>query len=106
MITSLTTSITSLTTSIPKHAEAYKIAASHFLSDTAGYEGQELEHLMNLDEDDATPDELERRAKIILWQPLENLDHGMGDPYLAVADLIEGMALDILIFAESHGATN
>jgi hypothetical protein len=90
--------IEALDTSIQQHAEAYKLAATHFLCHTAGYSGSELERLMNLDEDDADPRDLELRSRIILWQPLNNLDNGMSDPYHCVAELIENLALDILNF--------
>jgi hypothetical protein len=90
--------IETLDTSIQRHAEAYKLAATHFLCHTAEYSGSELERLMNLDEDDADPKDLKLRSRIILWQPLNNLDHGMSDPYHCVAELIENLALDILNF--------
>jgi hypothetical protein len=82
----------------PRHAAAYALAAGHFLSDLGGYSGQELETLLNLDEDEATPEELEKRSKITVWSVFENSPHPMDDPYLYVADLIENLALDILNF--------
>jgi hypothetical protein len=82
----------------PRHAAAYTIAAGHFLSELGGYRGMELETLLNLDEDDATPEELEKRSKIILWSVFENSPHPMDNPYLFIADLIEILALDILNF--------
>ena len=86
-------------TSDSRHAAAYALAAGHFLSDLGGYDSMELETLLNLDEDDATPEELEKRSKIVLWGIFEDSPHHpMEDPYLYVADLIEILALDILNF--------
>jgi hypothetical protein len=82
----------------PRHAAAYTIAAEHFLCDLGGYSGEELETLLNLYEDEATPEELEKRSKIIVLGCLEKTAHPMDDPYLYVADLIENLALDILNF--------
>lgn len=86
-------------TSDSRHAAAYTLAAGHFLSDLGGYDGMELETLLNLDEDEATPEELEKRSKIVLWSVFENSPHHpMEDPYLYIADHIESLALDILNF--------
>jgi hypothetical protein len=84
----------------PRHAAAYTIAAAHFLSSRGGYTGEELETLLNLDEDDATPEELEKRSKIIPWSVFENICHPLDNPFSYVADLIENLALDILNFEE------
>jgi len=84
----------------PRHAAAYTLAAGHFLSSLGGYSGEELETLLNLDEDEATPEELAKRSKIILWGVFERGCHSMEDPYLYVADLIEMLALDFLNFEE------
>jgi hypothetical protein len=92
--------IKAIDTRNPRHAAAYTLAAGHFLSDLGGYSGQELETLLNLDEDEATPEELEKRSKIVLWGIFEDSMHlhPMDDPYLHVAELIENLALDILNF--------
>lgn len=90
--------IQAIDTRNPRHAAAYTLAAGHFLSYLGGYSGQELEALLNLDEDYASPEELEQRSKITLWSAFENPPHPMDDPYLYVADLIENLALDILNF--------
>jgi len=84
----------------PRHAAAYTLAAGHFLSELGGYRGMELETLLNLNEDDATPEELEKRSKIVLWSIFEDSQeiHPMDNPYLFIADLIEILALDILNF--------
>jgi len=90
--------INQIDTSNPRHAAAYTLAAGHFLSDLGGYEGMELETLLNLDEDDATPEQLAKRSEIILWGVFERGCDRMDDPYLYVADLIEMLALDFLNF--------
>jgi hypothetical protein len=85
-------------TSNPRHAAAYTLAAGHFLSDLGGYEGMELETLLNLNEDDATPEQLAKRSEIILWGVFERGCDHKDDPYLYVADIIEMLALDFLNF--------
>jgi hypothetical protein len=90
--------INTIDTRDPRHAAAYTLAAGHFLSGLGGYEGMELETLLNLDEDDATPEELEKRSEIVLWSVFEDSLHPMEDPYVYVAGLIENLALDILNF--------
>jgi hypothetical protein len=90
--------IDTIDTRNPCHAAAYTLAAGHFLSDLGGYSGQELETLLNLDEDEATPEQLEKRSEIIVWGGLENTAHPLDDPYLHIADIIENLALDILNF--------
>jgi hypothetical protein len=82
----------------PRHAAAYTLAAGHFLSDLGEYSGEELETLLNLDEDEATPEELAKRSKIILWGVFERGCDVRDDPYLYIADIIENLALDILNF--------
>ena len=97
--------INTIDTRDPRQAAAYTLAAGHFLSSLGGYSGEELETLLNLDEDDATPEELEKRSKIILWDVFERGCHPMDDPYLYIADLIESLALDILNFEETFKET-
>jgi hypothetical protein len=84
----------------PRHAAAYTLAAEHFLSNLGGYSGEELATLINLDEDEATPEELTKRRKIVLWSIFEDGCHSMDDPYRYVSDLIEMLALDFLNFEE------
>jgi hypothetical protein len=90
--------IKAIDTRNPRHAAAYTLAAGHFLSDLGGCSGEELRFLLNLDEDDATPEQLEKRSEIILWDVIENAPHVMDDPYLYVAEIIEDLAFDILNF--------
>lgn len=92
--------INQIDTSDSRHAAAYTLAAGHFLSDLGEYSGEELATLLNLDEDEATPEELTKRRKIVLWSVFENGYHPMDDPYRYVSDLIEMLALDFLNFEE------
>lgn len=91
-----------LDTSKPKHAAAYLLAAGHFLSSTAEYSGQELEYLLNIDEDEASEEDLARRSKIVLWKVFDQCAFMGEDPHLCFADLIESLAIDILTFSELH----
>jgi len=94
--------IAKIDTTNPVHAAAYTLAAGHYLSDLGGYEGMELEKLLNLDEDVATPEELDKRSKIVAWEAIERCISPMEDPYLYSSDLIESLALDILNFQLLH----
>jgi len=89
----------------PFHAAAFKFAAGHFLSDLGGLSGKELYIYLQLDEDDATEEELEKRSRIIIVKSIEKGAPPMEDPYLYVFDLIETLAQGVLNFREENPCT-
>ncbi|MFN4909448.1 MAG: hypothetical protein ACK5H0_10505 [Bacteroidota bacterium] len=97
---------------IPKHSEAYLLAASHILSDwPQEWTAEHLDDVLLADEG-ADPDDAEATALLVdlkQVKPCESLVGSMNpmdDPYLFVWDLIYRLAEDIVFFAENYNRNN